>query len=91
MAWPTLFHSISDRPNGALADATPFWFQAVTVTKRSLLALWRSPDYIFTRLFVHVFIALFTSLTLLQLGNSVRDLQYRASTQIPTFMHSNAL
>ena len=91
MAWASLFRSINDCPNGALADAAPFWFQLVTVTKRSLLALWRSPDYIFTRLFVHVFIALFTSLTLLQLGNSVRDLQYRASTQVSTLVYSNSL
>jgi len=35
------------------------------------------PDYVFTRLFVHAFVALFTSLSILNLGHSIRDLQYR--------------
>lgn len=85
-----LSHPTNDFFDGALPVAAPFWFQVVTVTKRSLLALWRSPDYIFTRLFVHVFVALFSSLTLLQLGNSVRDLQYRVSTKPHSIIHSNA-
>jgi len=41
------------------------------------VALWRSPDYVFSRLFVHAFFALFISLSFLNLGHSVRDLQYR--------------
>lgn len=57
--------------------ATPFLFQLKTVVSRNNTALWRSPDYVFTRLFVHLFISLFASLSLLQLGHSVRDLQYR--------------
>lgn len=47
------------------------------VVKRNNWALWRSPDYVFSRLFVHVFISLFISLSFLQLGHSQRDLQYR--------------
>ncbi len=58
-------------------DATPFWFQLQEVVKRNSLALWRSPSYIFTRLFVVGSISFFVALTFLQLGNSVRDLQYR--------------
>ncbi|KAF8511207.1 ABC-2 type transporter-domain-containing protein [Gautieria morchelliformis] len=57
--------------------ATPFLYQVKTVTSRSLTALWRSADYVWTRLFVHAFISLFVSLSLLQLGNSSRDLQSR--------------
>ncbi|EMD42318.1 hypothetical protein CERSUDRAFT_79900 [Gelatoporia subvermispora B] len=57
--------------------ATPFWYQLKVVTTRNNLMLWRSPDYVFSRLFVHAFISLFISLSFLQLGNSVRDLQYR--------------
>lgn len=57
--------------------ATPFLFQLKTVVARNNIALWRSPDYVFTRLFVHLFIALFPSLSLLQLDDSLRDLQYR--------------
>lgn len=57
--------------------ATPFWFQLKEVAKRNSIALWRSPDYIFSRLFVCTLIALFVALTFLQLGNSLRDFQYR--------------
>ncbi|KAJ7755026.1 ABC-2 type transporter-domain-containing protein [Mycena maculata] len=57
--------------------ATPFWYQLRTVTARNYLALWRSPDYLFTRLFVCSFISLFVSLSFLQLGTSLRDLQFR--------------
>ncbi|KAI8981169.1 ABC-2 type transporter-domain-containing protein [Trametes punicea] len=57
--------------------ATPFWTQLRCVVVRNNLKLWRSPDYVFSRLFVHAFISLFVSLSFLQLGHSVRDLQYR--------------
>jgi ATP-binding cassette, subfamily G (WHITE), member 2, SNQ2 len=58
-------------------DATPLFYQLKVVTQRAMAALWRSPDYVWTRMFVHVFISLFVSLTFLQLGDSVRDLQFR--------------
>ena len=57
--------------------ATPFWFQTKIVTQRSYTALWRSPNYIYTRLFIHVFFSLIVSLSYLQLGKSVQDLQFR--------------
>ena len=58
-------------------DATSFLFQLRTVVERNTTALWRSPDYTFTRLFVTNFLSFFISLSFLQLGNSVRDLQFR--------------
>ncbi|KDQ33995.1 hypothetical protein PLEOSDRAFT_1091717 [Pleurotus ostreatus PC15] len=57
--------------------ATPFWYQLKVVVQRNNLSLWRNPEYIFSRLFACVFISFFISLTFLQLGTSVRDLQYR--------------
>jgi len=57
--------------------ATSFLYQLQVVVKRNNTALWRSPDYIFSRLFVSAFISLFVSLSFLQLGISVRDLQFR--------------
>ncbi|KAJ7135007.1 ABC-2 type transporter-domain-containing protein [Mycena crocata] len=57
--------------------ATPFLYQLRIVTVRNYLALWRSPDYLFTRLFVCGFISLFVALSFLQLGNGLRDLQFR--------------
>ncbi|KAG6911302.1 hypothetical protein DXG01_002141 [Tephrocybe rancida] len=57
--------------------ATSFVYQLKTVSQRNMVALWRSPDYIFTRIFVSAFISLFISLCFLQVGNSLRDLQFR--------------
>ena len=57
--------------------ATPFWYQLRIVTKRSFVGLWRSPNYVYTRVFIHAVIPLILSLSWLQLGNSVRELQYR--------------
>lgn len=58
-------------------DATPFWHQLKIVVTRNNKMLWRSPDYVWSRLFVHAFISLFVSLPFLQLGHDSRDLQYR--------------
>ena len=57
--------------------ATPFWYQLGVVTKRSFVGLWRSPNYVYTRVFIHAVISLMLSLSYLQLGQSMRDLQYR--------------
>ena len=57
--------------------STPFLFQMKTVAARSFVTLWRSPNYIYTRLFIHVIISLIVSLSYLQLGTSARDLQSR--------------
>ena len=57
--------------------ATPFSYQLRVVTKRSFVGLWRSPNYVYTRVFIHAVISLILSLSWLQLGQSVRDLQYR--------------
>lgn len=57
--------------------ATPTWYQIKTVLRRTNLAFWRSPNYGFTRLFVHGIIALLTGLAFLQLDDSRSSLQYR--------------
>ncbi|KAE8553136.1 hypothetical protein EYB25_004517 [Talaromyces marneffei] len=57
--------------------ATPTWYQIKTVVRRTNLAFWRSPNYGFTRLFVHAIIALLTGLMFLQLDDSRTSLQYR--------------
>ncbi|KAH9027669.1 ABC-2 type transporter-domain-containing protein [Lactarius hengduanensis] len=57
--------------------AAPLWYQLRIVVQRNALALWRSPAYVFTRLFCHLIVALMVSLPFLQLGHSDRDLQYR--------------
>jgi len=57
--------------------STPFLYQMRTVAERAFVSLWRSPNYIYTRLFIHVVISLIVSLCYLQLGTSARDLQSR--------------
>ena len=57
--------------------ATPFSYQLRVVTKRSFVGLWRSPNYVYTRVFIHAVVALILSLSYLQLGQSLRELYYR--------------
>ncbi|TLD28912.1 hypothetical protein PspLS_03876 [Pyricularia sp. CBS 133598] len=57
--------------------ASPMGHQLKVTCHRTNLALWRSPNYLFTRLFNHVVIALVTGLTYLQLDNSRSSLQYK--------------
>jgi len=59
------------------SDATPLLYQLKIVAQRNALSLWRSPAYVFTRLFSHILVSLSASLPFLRLGRSVRDLQYR--------------
>lgn len=57
--------------------ASPLWHQVKTVVKRTNISFWRSPNYLFTRVFNHVVIALLTGLTYLQLDDSLSSLQYK--------------
>ncbi|CAE6423760.1 unnamed protein product [Rhizoctonia solani] len=70
-------HPPESDPKADQEYATPFFYQLKIVSERTLTAFWRQPDYGFTRLFTHGAIALITSLTYLNLGNSTQDLQYR--------------
>ncbi|KAL7416336.1 putative ATP-binding cassette transporter [Mrakia frigida] len=64
-------------PEASREYSTPFLFQLKTIVARTLKGFWRMPDYGYTRLFSHLSISLITSLTFLNLGSSVQDLQYR--------------
>ena len=66
-----------DGKNTSSKFATPFWYQLGVVTKRSFVGLWRSPNYVYTRVFIHAVISLILSLSWLQLGHGLRDLQSR--------------
>ncbi|KAB5583021.1 ABC-2 type transporter-domain-containing protein [Coniochaeta sp. 2T2.1] len=57
--------------------ATPLSYQLKLVINRTNLAYWRSPNYLFTRLFSHLVIGLVTGLTYLNLDDSRSSLQYR--------------
>lgn len=68
-------------PNTAAAAemeyASPWTHQLRVVVRRASVSYWRSPAYLFTRLFNHVAIALLTGLTYLQLDQSRSSLQYK--------------
>ncbi|KAF5670571.1 ABC transporter [Fusarium heterosporum] len=55
--------------------ASPFRHQMKVVLKRMSLSLWRSPDYLFTRIFSHFAVAFISGLMYLQLSDSRSALQ----------------
>ncbi|TPX15449.1 uncharacterized protein E0L32_004429 [Thyridium curvatum] len=57
--------------------ASPLSHQLRVVMNRTNLAFWRSPNYLFTRLFNHIVIAILTGLTYLNLDESRSSLQYK--------------
>lgn len=65
------------RPELEKEYASPLWHQLKVVVRRANLSHWRTPNYLFTRLFNHFVIALITGLTFLNLDNSRQSLQYR--------------
>ncbi|KAK3945683.1 putative brefeldin a resistance protein [Diplogelasinospora grovesii] len=66
-----------DKRNEKLEYASPLLHQLKVVITRTNLAYWRTPNYLFTRLFNHFVIALITGLTYLNLDNSRQSLQYK--------------
>ncbi|RDW58343.1 hypothetical protein BP5796_12273 [Coleophoma crateriformis] len=57
--------------------ATPLWTQLRLVTHRQQIALWRNPDYVWNKVFLHVSTGLFCGFTFWMLGDRVQDLQLR--------------
>ncbi|KAK8078824.1 hypothetical protein PG994_002631 [Apiospora phragmitis] len=57
--------------------ASPLSHQLKVVIRRTNLSFWRSPNYLFTRLFNHVAIAVLTGLVFLNLDDSRSSLQYK--------------
>ncbi|KAL4948935.1 pleiotropic drug resistance protein, ABC superfamily [Aspergillus filifer] len=51
--------------------------QTIMLTKRTMRQYWRTPDYIYSRLYASVLHATLTGLVFLRLGNTVADMQYR--------------
>ncbi|KAE8410787.1 ABC-2 type transporter-domain-containing protein [Aspergillus pseudocaelatus] len=59
--------------DGSGQYATSIWFQIIVVLKRVFLAYWRSPNYIFGKLAVHIFTGLLSTFTFWQLGHDETD------------------
>ncbi|KAF2753392.1 hypothetical protein EJ05DRAFT_505033 [Pseudovirgaria hyperparasitica] len=51
--------------------------QIVELTKRTMTQYWRTPDYIYSRLYCSFFHSVLNGLAFLQLNNSVASIQYR--------------
>ncbi|KAJ5163927.1 uncharacterized protein N7500_005757 [Penicillium coprophilum] len=57
--------------------ATSHWFQFKMVSKRLSIHIWRSPDYMWNKIILHIFAALFSGFTFWKIGNGTFDLQLR--------------
>ncbi|CEJ61673.1 Putative Localization: integral membrane protein [Penicillium brasilianum] len=57
--------------------ATSHWFQFKVVTNRMNIKIWRSPDYMWNKIILHVFAALFSGFTFWKVGDGTFSLQLR--------------
>ncbi|KAL2132058.1 hypothetical protein VTI74DRAFT_4260 [Chaetomium olivicolor] len=57
--------------------ASSKWFQFRMVLYRLMVQLWRSPDYVWNKINLHIFAALFSGFTFWKIGDSSFDLQLR--------------
>ncbi|KAE8374201.1 ABC-2 type transporter-domain-containing protein [Aspergillus bertholletiae] len=57
--------------------ATSKMYQLRLVLERQMVKLWRSPDYVWNKIILHVFSALFSGFTFWKIGNTSFDLQLR--------------
>ncbi|KAM5341296.1 hypothetical protein ACJ41O_014327 [Fusarium nematophilum] len=57
--------------------ASSTYQQILFITKRTLLQYWRTPDYIYSRLYCSFAHSILNGLVFLQLGNTQADMQYR--------------
>ncbi|KAJ5747534.1 uncharacterized protein N7511_009230 [Penicillium nucicola] len=57
--------------------ATSKSYQLKLVLERQMVKLWRSPDYMWNKIILHVFAALFSGFTFWKIGDSILDLQLR--------------
>lgn len=51
--------------------------QIIRLTERTIVQYWRTPDYVYSRLYCSFFHSLLTGLAFLQLGGTLADMQYR--------------
>ncbi|KPI44003.1 Brefeldin A resistance protein [Cyphellophora attinorum] len=76
-------HSKSEQDNGAEeahAFAAPVWTQTYLLTKRTFIAYWRDPSYLYGKLFVSVIVGIFNGFTFYNLSNTLAALQSKLFT-----------
>ncbi|KAM0434008.1 hypothetical protein ACHAPT_003952 [Fusarium lateritium] len=66
-----------DQVEDTASFATSKWFQWKTVLHRQMIQLWRSPDYVWNKINLHIFAALFSGFTFWMIGDGTFDLQLR--------------
>ncbi|KAJ6023722.1 hypothetical protein N7540_004519 [Penicillium herquei] len=57
--------------------ATSHWYQFKLVSKRLTIQIWRSPDYMWNKIVLHIFAALFSGFTFWKVGDGSFSLQLR--------------
>ncbi|KKK25725.1 ABC drug exporter AtrF [Aspergillus rambellii] len=57
--------------------ATSRWYQFRIVLQRIMIQLWREPDYMWNKIILHIFAALFSGFTFWKMGDGTFDLQLR--------------
>ncbi|KAL4778651.1 ABC-2 type transporter-domain-containing protein [Aspergillus varians] len=57
--------------------ATSRWYQFKLVLHRLMIKLWREPDYMWNKITLHIFAALFSGFTFWKMGNGTFDMQLR--------------
>lgn len=71
--------------------------QTLVLTRRTFLQYWRTPDYIYSRLYCSVIHSALNGLIYLQLGNTEADMQYRIFSSflvliiVPEFINACAM
>lgn len=60
--------------------ASRTWLQITMLTKRMFTQHWRSPSYLYSKLFVAVIVGIFNGFTFYKLGNTVQDMENRMFT-----------
>ncbi|PGH26589.1 hypothetical protein AJ80_01718 [Polytolypa hystricis UAMH7299] len=56
---------------------TSLWFQFIVVLRRQMIKLWRSPEYIWNKILLHLGASLFSGFMFWKIGNGSFDLQLR--------------
>ncbi|KAL4799196.1 ABC-2 type transporter-domain-containing protein [Aspergillus venezuelensis] len=57
--------------------ATSRWYQFNMVLHRLMIKLWREPDYMWNKIILHIFAALFSGFTFWKMGDGTFDMQLR--------------
>ncbi|KAL4932505.1 putative ABC multidrug transporter [Aspergillus undulatus] len=70
-------HQANPGEEGKASFATSRWYQFKLVLHRLMIKLWREPDYMWNKMILHIFAALFSGFTFWKMGNGTFDMQLR--------------